>query len=157
MWEEGNADDQVMLPPHRRCACHTLNRIATYDLEKTLDAPGPGKAVYTSVYGKCKAIWAKQARSGNSHDVIKVVLGKQLPAPVETRWNSKYEALKALLEVSTDQKVQFQELCRKLTVEVFSCRETEWLKEYIQVCFFCFAFLFPNFVENFRVLTLLSF
>ncbi|KAE8745961.1 hypothetical protein FOCC_FOCC007322 [Frankliniella occidentalis] len=62
----------VSLPPHRRCACHLLNLVATVDLSKALDRVGSWSIVLT----KCKAFWSKQRRSAAAQDVVKAGLGK---------------------------------------------------------------------------------
>ena len=39
-----NSEDDFHLPPHQRCACHSLNVIATHDIE-TANADGAYKSL----------------------------------------------------------------------------------------------------------------
>ncbi|KZS02669.1 Uncharacterized protein APZ42_000200, partial [Daphnia magna] len=70
------------LPKQRRCACHTLNLVATQD-------PGGIKdrsfvKLYGSLEGKMQGIWNKQARSTKASDFIKETLGGLFVLPNET-------------------------------------------------------------------------
>ncbi len=56
------------LPPHRRCASHTLNLIATKDVYKQMDALL--KNLKESTESKMKQIWNKQSRSTKASDEI---------------------------------------------------------------------------------------
>lgn len=62
---------ELRLPPHRRCACHTLNLVASKDLEDSLARPGPLRTASTNVLTKCQAFWHKQSRSTVAQDVVK--------------------------------------------------------------------------------------
>ncbi|KAE8745955.1 hypothetical protein FOCC_FOCC007316 [Frankliniella occidentalis] len=91
--EEIEKNDMLWLPTHRRCASHTLSRIAVRDVESLIANDASLKSLHDSIMAKCKALWRSQARSTMGHDKIKVVLGTLLPTPNETRWNSKFDAL----------------------------------------------------------------
>lgn len=72
------------LPPHQRCAAHTLNLIATVDVieaEKDLAY----KVISRRVFAKCHAIFNKQNQSTLSADKIKEHLGRYLITPNATR------------------------------------------------------------------------
>lgn len=53
------SDETMSLPPHQRCASHTLNLISKNDLEKWLTSNNDCKAVYRSALAKCTALWTK--------------------------------------------------------------------------------------------------
>jgi len=72
------------LPPHQRCAAHTLNLIATGDiLEAEKDAAY--KTISRRVFSKCQSIFNKQNQSTLSADKIKEILGRYLITPNATR------------------------------------------------------------------------
>ena len=52
----------VVLPPHQRCAAHTLNLVASKDSEKAL-ADGTFKTASRSLFSKANSIWNKQSRA----------------------------------------------------------------------------------------------
>ncbi|XP_064468391.1 uncharacterized protein LOC135379067 [Ornithodoros turicata] len=84
--------DDIQLPKHHRCAAHTLNLVATVDSEKAQEDPLYG-SVSDSVFTKCKALWKQQKQSVQAAEVIKEKLGRYLPVPNATRWNSTYVAM----------------------------------------------------------------
>ena len=45
---------------------------------------------------KAKQLWQTQRRSTQSRETIKKYMGRQLKVPTETRWNSQYDAVRAL-------------------------------------------------------------
>lgn len=58
-----SGDGQFSLPPHYRCASHTINLISTSDVDKHLNSCADTKAVYRSSIAKCSALWTKASRS----------------------------------------------------------------------------------------------
>ena len=74
--DSADFDDVLLsLPPHRRCASHTINRIAVHDIEKIYDKEGPMQSLHKAVVTKSKALWNFQSRSTLGHDDIKETLG----------------------------------------------------------------------------------
>lgn len=72
------------LPPHQRCAAHTLNLIATGDiLEAEKDATY--KTISRRVFSKCQSIFNKQNQSTLCADKIKEILGRYFITPNATR------------------------------------------------------------------------
>lgn len=52
----------VILPPHQRCAAHTLNLVASRDTEKAME-DSAFKTASRSMFAKANAIWNKQSRT----------------------------------------------------------------------------------------------
>ncbi|KAK3926635.1 Putative AC9 transposase [Frankliniella fusca] len=123
----------IELPTHRRCASHTLSRIAVYDVEGVLGRDTSLKHLHDSVMSKCSALWRYQSRSTNGHDKIKSVLGTLLPTPNETRWNSKFDALSHILKLTQEKAPELRELITSRTTEYFTPNEITWMKEYKEV------------------------
>lgn len=46
--DRADINQGVSLPPHRRCASHTLSRIAVHDIEKILSAEGQMQTLHTA-------------------------------------------------------------------------------------------------------------
>ena len=101
---EGDDDQEVSLPPHQRCAAHTLNLVATSDTEAA-NRDAQYKKLSRSTFAKCSALWNKASRSTSFADVVRDKLQTCLVIPNATRWNSFFNAvdkLKDLLAKSPD-------------------------------------------------------
>lgn len=72
------------LPPHQRCAAHTLNLIATVDANDA-ERDIAYKTISKKVFGKCQAIFNKQNQSTQIAGKIKDCLGRYLITPNATR------------------------------------------------------------------------
>lgn len=77
--------DCLILPPHQRCAAHTLNLIATVDI-LTAENKGAYKRISRRVFGKCQSLLNKQNQSNQSADQIEAILGRYLLTPNATRY-----------------------------------------------------------------------
>jgi len=105
-----NLDDVIMgvgqqdretysLPPHARCAAHTLNLVASADIERArVNQTGPlaFPREFTTATTKAMRIWQLHARSDAFKAKIKEIVGTRLKTPVVTRWNSTYDSLKCI-------------------------------------------------------------
>lgn len=83
---DGDGDDssEIKLPQHQRCAAHTLNLIATVDIQEA-EKDGTYKVNSRRVFSKCQAIFNKQNQSSQCADKIKEILGRYLITPNATR------------------------------------------------------------------------
>ncbi|KAK3924247.1 Putative AC9 transposase [Frankliniella fusca] len=134
LFDAGEGAGDVSLPPHRRCACHLLNLVATVDLDKDLERPGPVKTAWANVLSKCRAFWSKQKRSTVAQDVVKTQLGRVLPVPNATRWNSTYDAMKEIVRnYDGDRRAAITAVCQTLKVDPLTVREVEFLQEYVKM------------------------
>ena len=95
---EDESNDQLSLPPHYRCASHTINLISTSDVEKYLTSNAESKAVYRSSTAKYTALWTKSSRSALASEIVEEVSKRKLLVPASTRWNSFFDAVKRIAE-----------------------------------------------------------
>ncbi|XP_074552409.1 uncharacterized protein LOC141809329 [Halichoeres trimaculatus] len=120
-------EEGIVLPPHERCASHTLNLISCNDIDKWLLANPGTKAVYRSSTAKCMAMWNKTSRSTVASEVVDNVLSKKLIVPCSTRWNSFYDAVSRIVEIpATD----LSAIAQSLQLKCLSDKELHFLKEY---------------------------
>lgn len=108
-----NAHQQ--LPHHQRCACHSLNLIATKDAENAeLDLQF--KKLYLSAMAKANAIWNKSSRSVQTAEVVIEICELALIKPNQTRWNSWYMAIQRLVRINKDNPRALALLCERINL-----------------------------------------
>ena len=115
------------LPPHHRCAAHTLNLIANNEVDKWLASNPDSRAVYRSATGKCAALWTKASRSTVASEYLEEVSEKKLIVPTVTRWNSFYDAYARIIEMPL---ANINKLCTQLNMKCMNDKEYQFLKEY---------------------------
>lgn len=72
---EQESDTFIQLPPHYRCASHTLDLIAKLDVDKMINTNSNFKKFYRKMIGKCSAVWSKQNMSPLAAEKIHETLG----------------------------------------------------------------------------------
>lgn len=127
--DQENDELNFFLPPHHRCAAHTLNLIATTDIEKAA-SQGLSRKLYRSAMAKCAAIWNKSHRSSGAADIIEEVAQMRCVVPCVTRWSSEYNAIEKLMSLPEN---QLNEICDQLKVAKLHPQETLFLKEYTKI------------------------
>lgn len=85
-------EEKIELPAQRRCMSHLLN-LLSQDFElKYLDKKP--KALLCQSLGKLHTLWILTRRSSRAKTIMQNILSRSLKTPCETRWNSKYDAVK---------------------------------------------------------------
>lgn len=87
--EQEHEELNFFLPPHHRCAAHTLHLIATTDLDEAASQQGVSRKVYRSAKAKCAAIWNKAHHSSGASEVIEEIAQMRCVVPSVTRWSSE--------------------------------------------------------------------
>lgn len=128
------SNDNLSLPPHFRCASHTLNLVAGTDSEEALKDPKYRK-LFEEVFSKCKCLWNKQSRSTLAADTIKEHLGVYLKTPNATRWNSTFDAMEQIQTfLSTPEGTEKINIClEKLNGSKFQRNHVMFIKEFVGV------------------------
>jgi hypothetical protein len=129
--ERFTSENVYVLPPHRRCACHTLNLICKCDIYKNMEPSL--KNLFESTDKKFKAIWAKQNRSAKVSDNIRKRLGKLFIINNETRWNSYYNAMKRGKHFINKKRSELKALFEVYGIQYFRPAEEELVREYVKI------------------------
>lgn len=124
--EDEDEDILITLPPHYRCASHTLNLISCADIDKWLLSKSETKAVYRSAISKCTAMWNKASCSTVAAETVDEVVTKKLLVQCSTRWNSFYHALARICEISN---MDLNTLSTTFSLSAISEREHLFIKE----------------------------
>lgn len=103
----------IQLPPHKRCACHTMNLIATKDAQDAESDP-QFKKLYRSSTAKATAIWNKSSRSVQTAESIMDICKQALVKPNQTRWNSWYMAIQRLAKINKEDPRALALLCERI-------------------------------------------
>uniref|UniRef100_H3AVY0 BED-type domain-containing protein n=1 Tax=Latimeria chalumnae TaxID=7897 RepID=H3AVY0_LATCH len=132
---EGSLDDDAVttfsLPPHQRCAAHTLHQVAAKDAHDYLSAgPLTLKKLFRSTIAKLSALWNKCKRSPQVHEVIAEKAKTQLIVPNATRWNSFYQACSKIQSIPEE---VLHDICDCLNLERLREIELIFLDEYCRV------------------------
>ena len=97
--ESDPIDAESSMPKHVRCFSHTLNLVAARDTCNSLNDE-TYKSLYSSAMKKAKTLWNLIGKSPLAAENAFHQLGVHLPRPVDTRWNSLFDAIIALLKCS---------------------------------------------------------
>uniref|UniRef100_A0A3P9J0K6 HAT C-terminal dimerisation domain-containing protein n=1 Tax=Oryzias latipes TaxID=8090 RepID=A0A3P9J0K6_ORYLA len=120
-------EGHITLPPHYRCASHTINLISTSDVEKYLTSSPTTKSVYRVTIAKCTALWTKASRSTVAAEQVQEVSQRKLLVPSSTRWNSFYDAVSRVAEIPMN---ELNNLCNKLGIKCFNEKEYQFMHVY---------------------------
>jgi hypothetical protein len=124
---------QYSLPPHQRCACHTMNLIATQDIA-TADSDAAYKKIQRATFAKCQALWNKQSRSTLAAEDVDEVFDKRLIVPNQTRWNSTFMAMERMDNLINEKGMAaMNSVCDKLKLPNFSTVEVKFIAEFVKV------------------------
>ena len=100
------SDIDIQLPPQMRYSSHTLNLVATSDVEAAVTASvGQYKKVYRSSMAKCSQLWNRVSHSTKAADLLEEEVKLSLRAPGVTRWNSTFDAVRLLLHPNVKAKL----------------------------------------------------
>ncbi len=123
---------QIRLPRHLKCTCHTMNLIATTDVNNIKHRQF--SKLKRQLDTKLSAIWNKQSRSSQASDFIKKSLGELFVIHNATRWNSYYNALCKVKSFIYKKNHQLQATFDHFKIKkLTSVRGKEFLKEFIKV------------------------
>ncbi len=75
--DDNDGDVLITLPPHKRCASHTLNLISCTDIDKWLLSKPATEAIYRSATAKCTALWSKTSRSTLATETVDELVSKK--------------------------------------------------------------------------------
>lgn len=133
---EESEQNNIQLPPQRRCMSHQLNLISG-DFEKALNSQA--KTALIGAVSKVHALWNFVHRSCHAKTLCLEVLGCVLPVPCITRWNSRYDSIAKVCEPTIKPKVN--SLIQRLSAEIHSAAHlqvlsnADWavLSEYVRV------------------------
>lgn len=128
--EQESDDDNcvINLPQHFRCCSHTLNLIATVDIEEALKTT-IYKKIYNSTLAKLTALWNLCHRSTKASDVVENICKYKIIIPCPTRWNSFYDSITRILNI----KEYLPQICDTLQKPKLKSSELEFLEEYRRV------------------------
>lgn len=99
----------------------------TTDVSKFIKDNRSLGALYHPTLLKCFGLWNSVSRSNKSSEIAREIMKKNLLTPCATRWNSLYDSIKDLMAV---EQAQINEVCRKLSLPLFTNTHIEFLKEY---------------------------
>ncbi|CAL8121248.1 unnamed protein product [Orchesella dallaii] len=121
------------LPPHYRCASHSLSLVATTDFKAALISGFGGekqatkfKKTMRDAMSKCTAFWNKVGRSVQTAEAVKSIFKQCVVTPSATRWNSTFDSVEFLLK----KKDLLDEAFILAKIPKLNEAERELLKEY---------------------------
>lgn len=126
--DEIDTNEDIFLPPHFRCASHTLSLLGTTDFKKCIEQL-KGSALsrmHHSAFSKCNGLWNK-SRQPKSAEIIYNEINCSLLYPCLTRWNSLFDSVQFLLK----HKSKLNNIMKSLNLNnLFKETEFEYLEEF---------------------------
>jgi hypothetical protein len=126
-----SSENTFSLPPHIRCAAHTLNFVAVHDADFAC-SDASYKKIMRSTIGKCSAAWNKASRSTVAAEAVHNKCGLALIVPNATRWNSTFYAMEKVNLIDNQADGLLNEICELIGVTVFRPAEIALVAEYVQ-------------------------
>lgn len=141
-------NEQIFLPPHGRCGCHSICLILTSDIKikkqkatKKKKEMTPFEIEYKTfrerildpVLAKCQDLFNKQQNSAKAADLVHSYLNRYLITPSPTRWNSLFDSIVLLSELLEKMPDKILNVTNGLGLEKITPRDHAILKEYIKV------------------------
>ncbi|XP_076034188.1 uncharacterized protein LOC143020993 isoform X2 [Oratosquilla oratoria] len=125
----------VQLPVHYRCGAHTINLMATVDVQSVPGWNHGPSAPFTKAASKAQATWNLQNRSYIVANSIKEKTGRKLKTFCVTRWNSYYDAVSSLMDILSNQDKMraLNDIISKEGVPTVDEMDKQVLSEYIKV------------------------
>ncbi|EZA53798.1 hypothetical protein X777_06862, partial [Ooceraea biroi] len=123
----------LILPPHHRCASHTLNLVAVKDSEKAIDNDVLYKKLYRLTFAKLTKLWNKQNQSTQVADKIKEICGVYLKTPVITRWNSTFDSILQIITLLKNDPEIINKCLDYCNLQRLTENEIKFIEEYCQV------------------------
>ncbi|KAG8201334.1 hypothetical protein JTE90_016811 [Oedothorax gibbosus] len=128
LWVSVDDDVVTALPFHLRCCAHTLALCASSDVHNAIKSNSGLLSLHESAMKKCNILWRISNRPKTA-EVLEQIIGRSLPRPTETRWNSLYDSLKVIVAV----KCHIEEINQKLHMTCsFSDEELTYLEEFVK-------------------------
>lgn len=128
--DDNDGEVVITLPPHQRCAAHTLNLVSCTDVDKQLLSKPQTKSRYKSATTKCTGLWNKASRSTVAAETVDDIIAKKLLVPCSTRWNSFYDSLTRNCEIPMG---ELNTISSKFGMTAITEREHKFIREYCTV------------------------
>lgn len=129
-------DSFIQLPPHFRCASHTLDLIAKNDIDKMVQSSDTTfKNCYRKALGKCSSLWTKQNMSNIVAEKIHDTLEVYLKTPNKTRWNCTYDSLLQIqnILIGSNGHNKMNNIMDFCEIQRFTNQEIQLIQEYCEV------------------------
>lgn len=129
--QSGQSENTYSLPPHLRCAAHTLNLVAVHDAESACN-DAQYKKIMRSTMAKCSAAWNKASRSTQAAEIVRDKCNLALIVPNATRWNSTFYAMERIHRIATQAEGLLNETWEQIGVAIFRPAEITFVAEFVQ-------------------------
>lgn len=105
---------RIKMPPQRRCVSHILNLLSNDFEKKYLN--GHPKTALCQTLSKLHSLWVLIHRSTQAKSICIQILGKVLKVQNDTRWNSRFDAVKMCSE--TEIQKNLNKLIQQIKAEL---------------------------------------
>lgn len=118
-------NDQIEMPPQRRCISHICH-LASQDFENKC-LTGLAKVTLCQSLSKLHILFVITRRSSRAKTICKSILKQCLKLPCETRWNSRYDAVKMCTQPEIQKNLN--KLFQALKTEI-NCHSAQNLQQH---------------------------